>query len=107
MIFGWTNDIFTEQNDTEDVPSLTERRVMFAELVSIPKRECKANTRKKTFQTHLLSSPQNQLIICKAEEVSKKKEEHQIKRQNAMKEVIQDEKKINKTKRKLHEEKTL
>ena len=84
----------------EDVPLLSERRVIFAELVTIPKRECKANTRKKTFQTHLLSSSQNQLIIWKAEEVSKKKEEQQIKRQNAMKKVIQDEKKIKKQNKK-------
>ena len=56
--------------------------------------------RKKTFQTHLLSSKENQEIIWKAEEISKKKEQIQIQRQKQMKEIIQNERK-NKSKKKV------
>ena len=54
------------------------------------KKRVQAKSKEKTFQTHLLSSNENQMIICKAEEASKKKEEQLLKRQNAMKKVIQE-----------------
>ena len=38
----------------------------------VPKRERNVMRRKKTFQTHLLSSKENQEIIQKAEEISTK-----------------------------------
>ena len=44
-------------------------------------------------QTHLLSSTENQEIIWKADEVSKKKEETQLQREKQMKEIIQNERK--------------
>ena len=43
--------------------------------MTVPKRERNVTRRKKTFQTHLLSSKENQEIIQKAEEISKKKKE--------------------------------
>ena len=66
----------------------------------VPKRERNVMRRKKTFQTHLLSSKENQEIIQKAEEISKKKEQIQIQRQKQMKEIIQNERK-NKSKKKV------
>ena len=67
----------------------------------VPKRERNVMRRKKTFQTHLLSSKENQEIIQKAEEISKKKKEQiQIQRQKQMKEIIQNERK-NKSKKKV------
>ena len=66
---------------------------MFADLVMIPKRQQNIMRRKKTFQTHLLSSKENQEIIWKADEISKKKEETQLQRQKQMKEIIQNERK--------------
>ena len=69
-------------------------------MVMVPKRERNVMRRKKTFQTHLLSSKENQEIIWKAEEISKKKEQIQIQRQKQMKEIIQNERK-NKSKKKV------
>ena len=66
----------------------------------VPKRERNVTRRKKTFQTHLLSSKENQEIIQKAEEISKKKKQIQIQRQKQMKEIIQNERK-NKSKKKV------
>ena len=66
---------------------------MFADLVTVPKREQKITQRKKTFSTHLLSSEENQKIIQKADEITKKKEEKQLQRQKIMKEIIQNERK--------------
>ena len=68
----------------------------FADLVTVPKRERKPTMRKKTFTTHLLSSEENQKIIRKADEISKKKEEKQLQRQKTMKEIIQNERKSKK-----------
>ena len=50
------------------------RKVLFKELLPIPKRERSVNPRKKVFTSHLMTSPENQEKIRKAEEVSKKKE---------------------------------
>ena len=90
--------IFTEAIQKEDDMLTSDRWVCFEDLVTIPKRECKPNQRKKTFQTHLLSSNENQMIIRKAEGASKKKEQL-LKRQNAMKKVIQKERKIEQQKK--------
>ena len=60
------------------------------------KREQKTTLRKKTFSTHLLSSEENQKIIRKADEITKKKEEKQLQRQKTMKEIIQNERKAKK-----------
>ena len=92
--------IFTEAIQEVDDMLTSDRQVWFEDLVTIPKRECKPNQRKKTFQAHLLSSNENQMIIHKAEEASKKKEEQLLKRQNAMKKVIQEERKIEQQKKK-------
>ena len=64
------------------------------------KKRVQARAKEKTFQIHLLSSSENQMIIRKVEEASKKKEEQLLKRQNAMKKVIQEERKIEQQKKK-------
>ena len=43
--------------------------------------QIESKMRKKTFTTHLLSSEENQKIIRKANEISKKKKEKQLQRQ--------------------------
>ena len=91
--------IFTEAIQEEDDMLTSDRQVCFKDLVTIPKREHKPNQKKKPFQTHLLSSNENQMIIHKAEEASKKKEKQLVKRQNAMKKVIQEERKIEQQKK--------
>ena len=73
-----------------------EEEKSFADLVTVPKRERTPTMRKKTFTTHLLSSEENQKIIRKADEISKKQEEKQLQRQKTMKEIIQNERKSNK-----------
>ena len=45
------------------------------------------------FTSHLMTSPENQEKIRKVEEVSKKKEEKQIKKQNLIKTLISEYKK--------------
>ena len=64
------------QGNQDDVRSIQGRKVLFADLVTVPKREQKITQRKKTFSTHLLSSEENQKIIWKADEITKKKEEN-------------------------------
>ena len=51
------------------------RKVQFSDLVQIPKGERSANTRRKLFESHLLTSPENQKKIREADEVAQKKEQ--------------------------------
>ena len=69
------------------------RKVLFKELLPIPQRERSANPRKKVFTSDLMTSPENQEKIRKVEEVSKKKEEKQIEKQNLIKTLILEDKK--------------
>ena len=69
------------------------RKVLFKELLQIPKRERSVNPRKKVLTSHLLISAENQEKVRKAEEVSKKKEEKQIEKQNLIKTLILEDKK--------------
>ena len=74
------------------------KKSVFANLITVPKRERKITKRKKTFNTHLLSREENQKMIWKADEITKKKEEKQLQRQKTMKrqEIIQNERKSKK-----------
>ena len=69
------------------------RKVLFKELLAIPKREHSGNPRKKVFTSHLLTSPKNQEKIRKVKEVSWKKEEKQVGKQNLIKNLIVEDKK--------------
>ena len=60
-----------KEND-ENIKSIQGRKVSFADLVTVPKRERKITMRKKKFTTLLLSSEENQKIIQKADEITKK-----------------------------------
>ena len=65
----------------------------FGDLIDIPKKQRSSKVINKTFTAHLLSSDENMANICKADTQTKRKEELQIKRQNALKVVLADEKK--------------
>lgn len=69
-----------------------DRRITFAELAPTPKRERSATARKKTFQTHLLTSPENQLIIQKSCGRAKKTQEAKEKKDNLVKELVKKHK---------------
>ena len=77
----------------KNIKSIWGRKVSFANLVTVPKRERKITMRKKKFTTHLLLSEENQKIIWKADEITIKKEEKQLQRQKTMKEIMQNERK--------------
>ena len=66
----------------------SERKVNFSELAPTPKRERSTRTRKKTFQTHLLTSPENKLIIQNADKKSTKTQEAKEKREKLAKELV-------------------
>ena len=68
-------------------------------MLPLPKGERSKNPRKKTFNTHLLTSPENQEKIQKADEISRKKEEKAVEKQELIKKLIADDKKVRK---KLH-----
>ena len=51
------------------------RKVLFKELIPLPHREHPATQRKKVFESHLLSSPENQKIIVAADRTAQQKEE--------------------------------
>ena len=53
----------------DDDEELVIRQVWFHDLVQIPKGERSANPRKKLFESHLLTSPENQKKIREADEV--------------------------------------
>ena len=60
-------------------------------MLPLPKCERSKNPRKKTFNTHLLTSPENQRKICKADEISRKKEEKAAEKQGLIKKLIADD----------------
>ena len=60
-------------------------------MLPLPKCEGSKNPRKKTFNTHLLTSPENQEKICKADEISRKKEEKAVEKQELIKKLIADD----------------
>ena len=65
-------------------------------MLPLPKCERSKNPRKKTFNTHLLTSPENQEKILKADGISRKKEEKAVKKQGLIKKLIADDKKVRK-----------
>ena len=60
-------------------------------MLPLPKHDRSKNARKKTFNTHLLTSPENQEKICKADEISRKKEEKAVEKQGLIKKLIADD----------------
>ena len=69
------------------------KKVKFADLIAIPRKQRSTKVRQKTFTTHLLSSDENLAKIHNADTQVKKKTEIQRKRENALKIVLADEKK--------------
>ena len=68
------------------------KKVKFADLIAIPRKQRSTKVRQKTFTTHLLLSDENLTKICNADIQVKKKSEIQRKRENALKIVLADEK---------------
>ena len=66
----------------------TGRKVAFAEIAPTPKRERSTKTRAKTFQSHLLTSPENQLIIEKAEKKSTRSKELKETKEKLAKDLV-------------------
>ena len=60
-------------------------------MLPLPKCERSKNPRKKTLNTHLLTSPENQEKIRKADEISRKKEEKAAEKQGLIKKLIADD----------------
>ena len=73
----------------------------FQEMLALPKCERPKNQRKKTFNTHLLTSPENQEKIHKADEISRKKEEKAAEKQGLIKKLIADDRSTKKSKKKV------
>ena len=65
----------TDPDKDDDVPVLQCQKVLFKDLIELPKGERLKQLRKKVFQMHLLSSPENQEIIRNTDKASKRKEE--------------------------------
>ena len=68
-------------------------KVLFKELLPLPKRERSKNPGKKTFTTHLMTSPENLEKVHEADEVSRKKEEKAAEKQGLIKKLIVEDKK--------------
>ena len=85
-------DIFTRtrtrERQTNDEEERPVRKVSFTELAPTPTRPRSTKQRAKTFQTHLLTSPENTLIIEKAEIKSNKTKEAKEKKENLAKELV-------------------
>ena len=60
-------------------------KYFFQEMLPFPKCERSKNPRKKTFTMYLLTSPENQEKIHKADEVLRKKEEKAAEKQGLIK----------------------
>ena len=61
-------------DDYGDIIQL-RRKVLFKDLIELPKRDRSKAPRKKVFTSHYLSSPENKEIIRKADRTAKRKEE--------------------------------
>ena len=81
------------------------KKVKFADLIAIPRKQRSTKVRQKTFTTHLLLSDENLAKIHDADKQAKKKKKKKIqrKRENALKIVLADEKR----KRNVQSERTL
>ena len=80
---------FNTDIDSEE-PRL--RRVLFKDLLPLPKRERPVVRRKKTFQTHLLTTDENQEIIYKSDVESRHKGKLAEAKVEAYKEFLENEK---------------
>ena len=77
----------------DDDEELVARKVRFRDLLEMPKGERLKNRRKKLFETHLLTSLENQKKIREADEVTRKKEERAINKAKLIKDLLSENKK--------------
>ena len=78
--------------DDNDEPVPQWRKVLFKDLIELPKRERSKQPREKVFTSHYLSCPENQEIIRNADKVTKRKEELAKAKTEAYKKFSQEEK---------------
>ena len=78
MKFLYEIDIFDTDTHNKEIGDETDRctrqKVLFKDLLLLPKREQPTAQRKKTFECHLLTSDENQSIIRKLDQDARKKE---------------------------------
>ena len=72
--------------DDDDEP--VTRKFRFRNLLEMPKEERSKKPRKKLFETHLLTSLENQKKIREADKVTRKKEERAINKAKLIKKSI-------------------
>ena len=82
---------FSVEDDSVD-EFTPRRKICFKDIIPLPHREKNSKTRKKTFQTHLLTSTENQMIIKKSEIISQKKEEKITEKEEKIKRILAEEK---------------
>ena len=75
--------------DGDDEPVSQWRKVLFKDLIKLPKRERSKQQRKNVFTSHYLSSPKNQEIIRNADKVTKRKEELAKAKNEAYRKILQ------------------
>ena len=64
------------------------RKVRFHDLLEMPKGERSKNLRKRLFETHLLTSSENQNKIREADKITRKKEERAINKAKLIKNLL-------------------
>ena len=69
-----------------------DRKVLFKELIPLPHRDHPVTQRKKVFESHLLSSPENQKIIRDVDRTAQWKEEMAEAKSAAYKGFLEEEK---------------
>ena len=77
----------------DDEEELVVRKVWFCDLVQILKGERSANPRRKLFESHLLTSPENQKKNREVHEVTRKKEERANQKAKLIKDLLSENKK--------------
>ena len=79
--------------EDESLDEFTPRqKISFKNIIPLPHRERSSKPRKKTFQTHLLTSTKNQMIIQKSEIISQIKEEKKNEKEQKIKRILAEEK---------------
>ena len=83
---------FFNAAEDDNERSKTCHKVLFKDLVKQPTRERPHVTRKKTFQTHLLTSDENHEIIRKSDREARQKEALAEAKAQAYKHFLEEEK---------------
>ena len=77
----------------DDDEELVIRKVRFCNLLEMLKGKRSKNPRRKLFETHLMTSPENQKKIRKVDKVTRKKEERANQKAKLIKDLLSKNKK--------------